>query len=358
MRSNHKRAWTYAIIATAILFFCTFSFAQNENIQGVYFKDGSTVYGKVVKTNVYEIQIETKDGKTVSRKFDDVDSFIKEGEGSAMTVAQASDQRGTATGTDRQNLARPDRTAGPDALLRPRHSFVVAPEISYIKYEEPGLMEETGMMYGISGSYAFHDRVMLKAEAKFAVGLLDYDGRTWGGTPLSISGIPNYMWEFRGLVGYDFNARPVVISPYLGLGYRWLQDNAQEKSASGYRRESNYFYIPIGVEALVVLGNGWSVGANVEYDVFVWGKQKSYLSDFSAGFSDAENDQSSGYGVRGSISIAKKGEKVGFMIEPYIKYWNIKESDVDRVTFYGTPRFVVEPDNNSTEIGCRFAVTF
>jgi hypothetical protein len=41
MRSYYKKAWTCAMIATFILFFYTFSFAQTENIKGVQFKDGS-----------------------------------------------------------------------------------------------------------------------------------------------------------------------------------------------------------------------------------------------------------------------------------------------------------------------------
>jgi hypothetical protein len=42
------------------------------------------------------------------------------------------------------------------------HVLKVGPEISYIKYKEPGLMEEKGVMYGISASYTYHK------EAKYA----------------------------------------------------------------------------------------------------------------------------------------------------------------------------------------------
>jgi len=77
MRPYCKKAWTCAIIVTFILFFYTFSFAQTENIKGVQFKDGSIIYGRVIKINVNDIQIETKDGKIISYKFDDVDYFIK-----------------------------------------------------------------------------------------------------------------------------------------------------------------------------------------------------------------------------------------------------------------------------------------
>ena len=240
-----------------------------------------------------------------------------------------------------------------------KHFFKFGPEISYIKYEEPGLMEEKGMMAGIVGSYAYHNYIMLKAEGKLASGLLDYDGHYQNGDPLTIKDIPNYMLEFRGLLGYDFAAKPITITPYLGIGYRWLQDNAQKESLAGYKRESNYIYLPVGLEFAANLGNGWSLGVTGEYDFFLWGKQISYLSDYDHGYNDIENKQTKGYGIRGSISIEKKWEKVGFVIEPYAKYWNIDDSDWQPITDHGVIiNYGREPKNNSTEIGCKLAVTF
>jgi hypothetical protein len=77
MKPYHKKVWTFALIVTFILFFYTLSFAQYESIKGVQFKDGSIIYGKVIKMNVYDIQIETKNGQIISTKFDDVANFFK-----------------------------------------------------------------------------------------------------------------------------------------------------------------------------------------------------------------------------------------------------------------------------------------
>ncbi len=254
---------------------------------------------------------------------------------SELSQSQSPDQRVTAPAIDQQ---------------RQKHFFAVGTEVSYFQYEEPGVMKETGVMAGIVGSYAYHNYIMLKAEGKLAAGLLDYDGALSDGTPLTINSIPNYMFEVRGLLGYDFAAKAVTITPYLGIGYRWLQDNSQEQSVYGYKRESNRLYLPIGLEFVANLGNGWFLGAAGEYDFFLWGKQKSYGSDLNPAYPDVENKQTKGYGVRGSISIAKKGEKVGFVIEPYVKYWNMDDSEINLGIY--------EPKNNSTEIGCKLAVTF
>lgn len=123
--------------------------------------------------------------------------------------------------------------------------------------------------------------------------------------------------------------------------------------------ESNYFYSPIGVETLTELNNKWSWGLRVEYDHFWKGVQKSHLRDANPAFNDIENDQNKGYGARGSVKLLLKNESIDFVIEPFIRYWNIKKSEDARVTFAGV---IVgtgfEPKNNTTEAGIKVAVNF
>jgi len=92
MRPHHKKAWTCAIMVLFILFFYTYSFAQTENIKGVKFKDGSIIYGSVIEMNANDIRIETKDGKIISRKFDEVVKLLKNtGVDTEQEVKQASE---------------------------------------------------------------------------------------------------------------------------------------------------------------------------------------------------------------------------------------------------------------------------
>lgn len=324
MRLYHQTTLTFTMTAIFILLSYTFSFAQYEDIKGVKFKDGSVVYGIIIEMTADRVIIATKDNDAVIRKSDDIASFIKESD-----------------------------------MNKARHYFSLGTEISYFKYEEPDLMKDTGMMYGIVGSYTYRNKFMTKLEGKFAYGQVDYNGATWDGTPLTVSDIPDYMLEFRWLLGYDFVAKGITITPDFGIGYRYLQDNMQQRYAGGYQRESNYIYIPIGAGAVTNLGKGWSLGANVEYDLFLWGRQISYFSDIDPNYNNPENEQLRGYGVRGSISIAKKGEKMDFIIEPYIRYWNIKESNYSILTYDNIPvSYGIEPNNDSTEIGCKLSVTF
>lgn len=244
-----------------------------------------------------------------------------------------------------------------------RHTWEIGPEVSYIKYKEPGVMETKGLMHGVAGSYTYRGWIpisaeeskplykrMLKAEGRFSYGEVDYDGALLNGMPYAINSIDDYVLEFRGLVGYDFpqevsnrNSIEGLGTIYTGIGYRYLNDDSSFDPA-GYERESNYLYAPIGVESIFALDNSWSFAVTVEYDAFLWGKQKSHLGGV---FGTIKNRQKQGHGVRGSIEFQRKGKKVDFVIKPFIRYWYVDESEVD----YAGGLAWVEPENHSTEYG-------
>jgi len=248
------------------------------------------------------------------------------------------------------------------AELLPEHIFKVGPEISYIRYKEPNIMEEKGVMYGISTSYAYHSRqniLMLGLEGVFSYGKVDYDGATVIGTPVTIDNIPDYMLEFRGLIGIDLPVKASYITVYTGIGYRYLNDDFHEESSGGYERESNYLYSPIGLKITAPLGNDWSFGATAEGDIFWNGTQKSHVEDIDNGFNTVANDQDKGYGLRGSVSFQKKLNTLWIEIEPFIRYWNIKQSDPEVLKFNGIPIAVIaEPRNHSTQYGVMLLIAF
>ncbi|UCB56492.1 MAG: outer membrane beta-barrel protein [Candidatus Omnitrophota bacterium] len=253
------------------------------------------------------------------------------------------------------------------------HNWDLGTEISHIKYEEPDIMEEEGAMYGVVGSYTYHNKLMLRGEVKGSWGEVDYTSVDSG----DINNIDDYMVEARALGGYDFPvSETTILTPYIGFGYRYLNDDMSGTVSTtgnlGYERESNYYYSPIGIETITELDNDWFLGLTCEYDYFWQGKQKSHLSDAryyhpAWGYytlNDVENDQEKGYGVRGSVKLLKKAEKVDLIIEPYIKYWNIKKSnEVVSSTISENGLWIItstgyEPKNNSTEIGGKIAIRF
>jgi hypothetical protein len=247
--------------------------------------------------------------------------------------------------------------AAPQALKN--NTFEIGPEVYYVRYNEPGMMENTGIMYGVIGSYIYRSSVgqtfepsnawMLRADGRLAFGHMNYDGQTLGGTPLSGDSIDDYLWEVRGLFGYDFKNDTARVTPYTGLGYRYLNDDLADSLDGGYERESNYLYFPIGLEFLFPSKTNWSIGATVEFDALLWGEQKTHLGDY--GYGTVDNQQNSGSGFRASIRFQEKG---GVAIEPFVRYWNIGDSAtkvIDDVPFQ-------EPKNKTTEVGLRVIWTF
>lgn len=244
------------------------------------------------------------------------------------------------------------------ATLRPS-AFDAGVQLSHFTYREPGLMRESGFMYSVVASYTGLGRSLMgRIDGTLTHGEVDYVGSYQDGTPLTVENIKDTMIEVRGTFGpTDFVYISSYYLPYTGLGYRYLYDEANVVPG-GYQRESNYYYIPIGVEGVPWRRGDWRFGFTLEYDLFLKGRQMSYLSDVDRGFNDIENEQSSGYGYRASVRFIRSGKR-DIIIEPFYKYWKIDESNRELLTYYGTPvAIVVEPDNNSTELGIRVIMRF
>jgi hypothetical protein len=260
---------------------------------------------------------------------------------------------------DVKSVIKADEKESPKTLSKARHNWEIGPEISYIEYKEPDFMSQKGLMYGIGAAYTYRNGVMMKVVGRYSYGKIDYQN---SGT---LNNIDDSTFEIRTFGGYDFKiSSSFTMTPFIGLGYRYLRDDMAGKitstGAKMYLRESNYYYSPIGIEAVNIFDNGWSAGVILEYDYFWKGMQKSYGSKLLAGINDIENNQNSGYGVRGSIIIKKQTDRVSYVIEPFLRYWNIDKSDVQNVTYYGSYTGVVvwEPKNESTEIGVKFMIGF
>jgi hypothetical protein len=242
----------------------------------------------------------------------------------------------------------------------PIHAFEIGLNLGYFHYEEEDFnVDWDGFMYGLIGSYTYHNVIMFHTSLEYAQGEIQYDGATQEGTPLK-EDTDDWIVEWRGLLGYDFTSKGHLITPFLGIGYRYWNDDID--GPSGYEREVEYWYSPIGIETFSPLSGAWTWGISAEYDIFWGGTVKSYLSDFLAGLNDPEVDQDSGdgYGLRFSLRFNRGfANNSALTIEPYVTYWNINESDIGTLTFYGVPiANVIEPSNETLTYGVRIGWQF
>ena len=261
-----------------------------------------------------------------------------------------------------------------------RHSFEVGPELYYFYYEEHEpfvffgeelgdevTMQEDGLFYGVSGAYTFRGwlpssdaelaagarGLTLRGEGRFAVGTVDYDGKTWGGEPLTISDIDDRTMEFRPLIGFGSADADSESLLYTGFGYRYLNDDLSD-APGGYERESNYYYIPIGITGTNLKSSGWSIGGTFEFDILLRGVQKTHLSDTGAGWPDIENKQKSGWGLRGSLRFERRAD-VDLVLEPFVRLWAVARSDDAPI---GDGYYVYEPENYTLEGGLSVTIRF
>jgi hypothetical protein len=251
--------------------------------------------------------------------------------------------------------------------------FEAGPHMSWFSYDEPGVMEESGLMYGVSGVCSYRaDNLpagidMLRLEAMIARGEVDYSSSGSG----DLSGIDERMYEIRLLASrHIVKGLGSTLSWYTGIAYRRLDDSSggmvSTRGYCGYDRHSNYWYSPIGMELVARQGAGLSISGTLEYDAFWGGKQVSELTDANNAVytysDDLENSQSSGYGLRAALMFRQELGFGAMSFGPFFRYWNIDRSDVDAivVTENGVQRITgfVEPDNNSSEYGMAVSISF
>ena len=249
-------------------------------------------------------------------------------------------------------------------FLTSTHRFRISFDTTYFDYQEEDgdLMEEDGFMFGLKGDYTYHrgNRLMAGFSLEYLTGDLDYDGETWGGAPVK-EDTDDWIVECRGLAGYHFFLKGKhLLTPFLGIGYRYWNDDTG--GAGGYEREVEYWYSPLGIKIDGLLSDKWTWGISAEYDLFWKGKVKSHLSDVSSDFNDSKVDQDfgDGYGLMFSFRLERKLiKRYSLSIEPYFRYWSVDESDTDILSYSGQPiGYVYEPENETFCYGLRLGIVF
>lgn len=256
-----------------------------------------------------------------------------------------------------------------------KHLLEIGAESFYFRYKEPGVMKDVGTMRGIYSRYAFRPSPgdplytnilnLYEIEGRYSFGGVDYEASNGA----ALDDIDDWSAELRGILGKEYVDGPFTIIIYSGIGYRYLNDDTSGRISTvgnagyyGYQRESNYYYLPAGFEFSNRINDTWSFALLGEYDFFVYGLQKSHLSDgnqfISTKNDDIENPQHHGYGLRGALKITRESNIANFILEPFIRYWNIEDSDIVSAFVDGTAGNFVEPENNTIEAGLKIGLQF
>ena len=275
-------------------------------------------------------------------------------------------------------------------------------------YREDAFMRLKGEMYGLFASYTHKlnpdsnfvrtSKInQIKFDGRVAFGLLDYEADDSIESGYIYRGSTNEdehhsVFEGRILFGHHI---PLTahsnLTPYLGFGYRYLLDDNGGDLVTSWRqvgdsytsvlestydRESRYSYIPIGVEYHREMKKGWNLRLIVEFDYFMEGKQITHLEDLGPQYIDVDtgqlysynplsNQQDDGWGLRTSIRFLKRGTRYDFFVEPFVRFWDIGDSETKQATLKDcgcgdtfAPLYGLEPKNETTEWGIRSGLNF
>jgi hypothetical protein len=222
-------------------------------------------------------------------------------------------------------------------------------QVSNYQYTEPGLMKDSGLLYGIAGSYVMNIAHWgyWGVDLEYMAGVLTYEGSiqssAGGGakTPLKAD-TKDSLLGVRGVFGVSVRG----FMPYIGIGHRFLYDRVQHEA--GYRREVLYNYIPLGLR--YDLSRGRSVLSFVaEYDLFIGGETTSHLEDVSESYPTITHDQEKGRGHRFAISYRRSFGSLSLTFRHYYRYWNIEDSNkiylADGSGLYYA--YLIEPHNKT-----------
>ncbi|MDR2207712.1 MAG: hypothetical protein LBE22_01885 [Azoarcus sp.] len=251
------------------------------------------------------------------------------------------------------------------------HNFIIAPEISDYEYKEPGVMKVSGTMYGFTFQYLnnggvgrIKESMPVQLRARFNYMYnddLDYDGGFFDpitGTegPFKRGGVTQQFVDMAFAGGFESKlGQNFSVSPYAGLGYRYLKDDNDgvvtidyggvTYDIHDYKREQTYYYLPIGADWKMPLSSGWKFAANTELDILLRGENTSHVNG------KLKFRQKSGHGLRFSVKFEKDFMTVGSVFaEPFFRYWNISRSN--------TQSGYYEPKNRTEEFGLRVGFSF
>ncbi len=242
--------------------------------------------------------------------------------------------------------------------LKTKDTIEIGLQTYWYKYEEEVdgnfFMSTTGQKYGLSltGIKNISNDIYVIGDIHYATGDVEYKSASGKGD------VSDHMYEARLLLGEERITNGILWSSFIGLGYRFLYNDLRDLGSGGYRRESQYIYIPIGVTNRFRVNHKSRISTTVEYDYLAQGKQKSYLSDigpaYAAVFGDPVNKQNRGHGLRFNTTYEEESWSIGL----FVNYWKLQDSEVNY--YYDTPFVygIMEPENDTKEVGLQVKYRF
>ena len=247
--------------------------------------------------------------------------------------------------------------------LRTRDGLELGLTLSSYSYQEPSVsVGMTAINYGLE-----YQKTSLLSGGQFLLSGIDYATGTDRYSGSGTLNVPKYYYNAKLAIGTDWVYGSQIVSPYIGFGYRFLNQTGGGMTTSTgavmYDRQSTYLYIPVGLKQRSLTVDGGMLESSFELDYLLSGNQFSGLSVINnfgyTGSNDITTRQTSGYGLNASFMYKRPD---GWSLGPYWKYWNISNSDLATWTYKsGSTSYtksMYEPANTTEEFGFKALYQF
>jgi len=240
--------------------------------------------------------------------------------------------------------------------LATRSGLDIGAQISDYRYHEPSPGTKIqGPHFGgtIGATGVIGDHYFGTVEARGVTGEMNYSSNSG-----SKHDQTNTLLEGRGLLGKDFIFTYYSVSPFFGVGYRYVDNNLGGNASNGtalYERENGMWYVPVGFMPRMPIDEKSRLAALLEYDFIVQGRETSHLGDAHAGDPIVHDEQDNGMGFRAELMYETKYWSLG----PFASYWAMNTS---RFSIYHSPGSscgsttcsLTVPYNHTVEAGLQF----
>jgi hypothetical protein len=276
-------------------------------------------------------------------------------------MAQAAPAPTYAPGYNYQPSA--DNYGYPAKTKRDRSSIGV--EAFYDNYREPTATVNSNAYYGAFDAGWDHYYTPLwysSLEGRLSYGEDDYKSTASG----SVHGVPQWEYDLRLTGGYDVPlSNNNHFKTYGGLGSRYYRDEGKgevtDLGAEAYDRRIFQLYAPLGM-TYEFHAYGLTFAPNFEFDPLLYGNVSTRFTNVPGIVTNANFVQNifNGYGLRGEFAISRMNANgTGWQISPFIRYWNIDDSQDQLISDrFGNTEDFEEPQNNRLQTGVKMKYLF
>lgn len=234
-------------------------------------------------------------------------------------------------------------------------------ESASFNYKEPGVMNENGVLNGVSGQVQYFENSTLwfMGNGTYLSGSAEYNGSLQDEKKTPIKSTDNYKVldiAAKALLITDL-AVDNKVSLFLGLGRRITED-LDDASPNDYYRKHIYNYYSLGVHVVVPHDELTASVIQAGIDTMFSGTTETKLSDVDSSYPDINLKFNGGNALNFEWQLSRIYNGLNLFAGLAYKKWTLARSDVATVEFRGETAYFVEPKNETSTIAFKLGAQF